>query len=389
MPIQRDVLNAFQECLREYPVVTLVGARQVGKTTLCQMACANKPYCSLENLDIRDFAENDPRGFLQQYPNGAILDEVQRVPGLLSYLQGLVDQRNEMGLFVLTGSHQPRLQEAISQSLAGRTAVLELGGFTLQEAVNYKPNFQSWDFAIHGSYPGIYAKERSLTRYMDSYVQTYVERDVRQLIQLKDLRIFQQFLALLAGRVGQVVNYSSLSNELGVSSVTVKNWVGVLEASFLVFTVKPWHANISKRLTKSPKVYFCDTGLLCHLLGIRTSNQLKRDPLRGNIYENFVVSEIRRQIQAKGQRSDLYFFREEHGHEVDLLIPEGRIWHPLEIKSAATFHKDFLKGIQYFQKLTKEQSGPGRVYYDGTEELTVHGIEVRNICSRLKPNQPI
>lgn len=379
MEAKRIIFPVFREAMQESPIVTLLGARQVGKTTLCKQVYPSKPYVSLEEPDERRFCEKDPRAFLGRYPSGAILDEVQRVPELLSYLQSLVDENRQPGQFVLTGSHQPKLREAISQSLAGRTTILELDGLCIDEIRSLNPDITSWELIWMGAFPALHAKSKNVNRYLDSYVQTYVERDVRQLIQLKDLRLFQDFLVLLAGRAGQLLNYSSLSADLGVSSVTVKQWIGVLEASFLVRIVRPWFANVGKRLVKSPKLYFCDTGLLCHLLGIRSAEQLRRDPLRGNIYENFIVSELARQSHNRGERVDFHFFRDEHGNEVDLLIPDGRKWNAIEIKSAGTFHPDFLKGILFFQKMVPELYSSGTLFYDGIQQQMVQGIQVRNL----------
>ncbi len=379
MEIARQIHLVLKDALQESPIVTLLGARQVGKTTLCRQALPNKPYVSLEEPDERLFCISDPRAFLARYPDGAILDEVQRVPEILSYLQSIVDERKVPGLYVLTGSHQPRLREAISQSLAGRTTILELDGFCIEEVQISTPEISSWELVWKGSFPALHSSPRNVNRYMESYLQTYVERDVRQLIQLKDLRIFQDFLTLLAGRVGQLLNYASLSADLGVAAITIKQWIGVLEASFLVYVLRPWHTNIGKRLIKSPKVYFSDTGLLCHLLGIRNVDQLKRDPLRGNIYENFVLSEHVKKFHNRGERTDFCFFRDEHGNEVDLLIPEGRTWHAIEIKSSATFHPDFLKGLRYFQKMAPDSFASGTLYYDGEQQQEIQGMQVRNL----------
>nr|MBP6733858.1 ATP-binding protein [Chromatiaceae bacterium] len=284
--IERDISEELRRSAAEYPVVTLLGPRQSGKTTLARMAFPDKAWISLEDPDVRMAAEMDPRGFLGELSAGAILDEVQRVPSLLSYLQGLVDRDGTRGRFILTGSHQPALHQAISQSLAGRTAVLTLLPFSLGELRQYGRGQDAWTMIVRGFYPRLHEEGLEVGRFYNSYLQTYVERDVRALIQVRDLSVFQKFLMMLAGRVGQVTNFASLSNDVGVSTTTIRNWLSVLMASFVVFELPPYFENIQKRVIKSPKVYFTDVGLAAFLLGIHTPEQLARDPLRGNLYEN-------------------------------------------------------------------------------------------------------
>ncbi len=376
--IQRDITQELLACTAEYPVVTVLGPRQSGKSTLVQMTFPDRPYVSLEDPDVRAAAEADPRGFLGQMRTGAILDEVQRLPSLLSYLQGIVDKAGKPGMFILTGSHQPRLHEAISQSLAGRTAVLELWPFSLSELRRYKSDWRAFELLVKGCYPRLHEEGLTPRRFYNSYLQTYVERDVRALINLRDLSRFQKFLTLLAGRVGQVVNYASLSNDLGVSATTIKNWISVLMASYLVFELPPFFANIRKRLVKSPKLYFTDVGLAAFLLGIRTEDQAARDPLRGHLYENLVIGDIVKGGLARGLRPDIAFFRDAHGNEVDLLIREQGALVPVEIKSAATFSPDFLKGLERFRALGVERAAPGTVLYNGAQRFTVRGVRVFN-----------
>ena len=263
--IKREITNELKEAAAEYPVVTITGPRQSGKTTLAQMTFPKKHYVSLEDPDIRVAAELDPRGFLSDMPNGAIIDEIQYVPQLLSYIQTIVDKRNDTGIFILTGSHQPELHHAVSQSLAGRTAVLTLLPFSCNEISEYGNKFNSFNLIVQGMFPRIYEKKLKHQRFYSSYFQTYIERDVRSLIQLKDLRQFQQFMKLLAGRIGQIVNFSALSNDVGVSSTTIKSWVSVLKASHVLFELPPFFPNIRKRVFKSPKIYFTNKGLACYL----------------------------------------------------------------------------------------------------------------------------
>ena len=376
--ITREIAKELLDCAEEYPVVTVLGPRQSGKTTLVQMTFQDKPYVSLEDPDTRLAAEADPRGFLGQMSDGGILDEVQRMPALLSYIQGIVDKNAQPGQFILTGSHQPNLHEAISQSLAGRTAVLTLWPFSISELRNYKQQWNPFELIVKGFFPRLHEKNLAPRRFFNSYLQTYVERDIRALIQLRELTQFQQFLTLLAGRVGQVINISSLSSDVGVSSKTIRNWLSVLKASYIIFELPPFFQNIRKRVIKSPKIYFTDIGLVAFLLGIHSEQQALRDPLRGNLYENLVITEIIKGALNRGFRPDVYFFRDSHGNEVDLLIKEGRMLFPIEIKSAATFSTDFLKGLDRFRGIAGDHVGPGTVLYNGEQKFNVRGVRILN-----------
>jgi predicted AAA+ superfamily ATPase len=376
--IPREITDELQEAAEEYPVVTVFGPRQSGKTTLVQMTFPGKPYYSLEDPDLRLAAETDPRGFLSKIPEGAILDEVQRLPLLLSYIQGIVDRIRKPGMFILTGSHQPEVHQAVSQSLAGRTAILTLLPFSLPELRAYQQEWNTYDLVLKGGFPRIHEERLNPVRFFNAYLQTYVERDVRALINLKDLRPFQQFLMLLAGRIGKVVNYASLSNDIGVSAATAKNWISVLKASFVIHELPPFFENVGKRVIKSPKIYFVDTGLACHLLAITSEDHASRDPLRGGLYENFVILEFLKARMNRGMRPELYFFRDTHGNEVDLVLREGNTLIPVEIKSAATFTRDFLKGIERFRSVIGKRATGGLVLYDGRERFTVQGTEVVN-----------
>lgn len=376
--IQRDITPELIAAAGEYPVVTLLGPRQSGKTTLARMAFPQKPYYSLEDPDVRLAAEADPRGFLAQVPDGAVLDEIQRLPPLLSYLQGIVDRSGRSGMFILTGSHQPEIHQGISQSLAGRTAVLTLLPLSYSEVRNYRQQWDPFDLIVKGSYPRLHEGGLASGRFFNSYLQTYVERDVRALINVKDLRAFQQFLALLAGRVGQIVNYTSLSNDVGVSATTIKSWIGVLKASYVVWELPPYFENIGKRVIKSPKLYFCDTGLAAFLLGIETPEQAARDPLRGSLFENLVFLEILKTRLNQGKRPELFFFRDSNGNEVDLIVKSQRELIAVEVKSAATFNPQFLKGITWFRALVGDRCREGHVFYNGPMELRVQDVRVAN-----------
>jgi len=376
--IKRDMTAELLEAAKEYPVVTIFGPRQSGKTTLVQMTFPEKMYYSLEDPDVRMAAETDPRGFLAGLPEGGVLDEIQRLPGLLSFIQGIVDREKKAGMFILTGSHQPGLHQSVSQSLAGRTAVLTLLPFSLSELRNYRKNWEPLDLIVKGAYPRIHDKDLKPFRFFNGYMQTYIERDVRALINLKDLRSFQQFFTLLAGRIGQVVNYTSLSNDVGVSSTTIKNWISVLKASFVIFELPPFFENIRKRVVKSPKIYFNDVGLAAYLLGIERADQVSRDPLRGGLYENLLILEVLKSCLNHGKRPELFFYRDTHGNEVDLIIKAARNLIPFEIKSAATFTPEFLKGIEHFRKIASDRCSKGYVLYNGHEQYTLKGTRIFN-----------
>ncbi len=374
--ITRDISEELARCASEYPVVTILGPRQSGKTTLARMTFPDKPYYTLEDPDIRMAAEADPRGFLDQLGDGGILDEVQRLPALLSYIQGMVDRSRKRGRFILTGSHQPQLHEAISQSLAGRTAILTLWPFSLHELRRYEPVRDPYHLICRGCFPRIHEEGLESRRFFNSYLQTYVERDVRALIQLRDLSLFQKFLTLLAGRVGQIVNLASLGNDVGASGTTIGNWLSVLKASYIVFELPPFFENVQKRVIKSPKIYFTDIGLATFLLGIHTEEQASRDPLRGNLYENFIIAEIVKCALNKGIRPEIYFFRDSHGNEADLLIREKGMLTPIEIKSAGTFSPDFTRGLEYFQRLKIKKVAASAVLYNGRRQFTVRNIRI-------------
>jgi predicted AAA+ superfamily ATPase len=376
--ITRDIAEELVRSAAEYPVVTILGPRQSGKTTLARMTFPDKPYFSLEDPDVRIAAEADPRGFLGQMEDGGVLDEVQRLPALLSYIQGMVDKGGRRGRFILTGSHLPQLHEAISQSLAGRTAMLTLWPFSLRELRRYPSTRGPFDVIVHGCFPRLHEEGLDPRRFFNGYLQTYVERDMRALIQLRDLSQFQKFLTLLAGRVGQVVNLASLSNDTGVSATTIRNWLSVLKASYVVFELPPFFENVRKRVIKSPKIFFTDVGLAAFLMGIHTEEQASRDPLRGNLYENLVVADIVKGALNRGIRPEIFFFRDSNGNEVDLLIREEGALTPVEIKSAGTFSVDFLRGLESFQTLKITRAAAGVVLYNGERQLNVRGVRIFN-----------
>ena len=352
MLIPRQIESELRTLLTEYPIVTILGPRQAGKTTLANKFLEGYGYANLEDPELRSIAENDPKAFLTSLEGKVIIDEIQRVPELLSYLQVEVDANPENGHFVLTGSHQLSLREAISQSLAGRTAILHLLPLSIGElgeaGICYE-NFE--DYAYTGFLPRIHEQSQRPSTAYANYYQTYVERDVRQLIELKDASLFEKTLKLLAGRTGQVIDYSSLANDVGIDAKTVRNWISILEASFILFKLPPYFENFGKRVIKSPKYYFTEIGLLCFLLGIREPGQITRDPLVGQIFENLVVIECLKSRFNAGQTSDLYYFRDSKGNEVDLLMQSARQLKAIEIKSAMTFKDGQLKGLRRFKSL--------------------------------------
>lgn len=378
--IRRQAETILLERAKAYPVVTVLGPRQSGKTTLCRIAFPDKPYVNLEQPDVREFAQQDPKAFLAQYLDGAVLDEIQNVPSLLSWIQVLTDSDPRAGRFVLTGSHQLQLSAQLTQSLAGRTAVIELLPLSLSELMSQNvgmPTDGDVDqWMLQGGYPRIHAQQMSPEVMLSDYFATYVERDVRQLINLRHLREFGQCVRLLAGRTGQLLNQSSLGNEVGVSSNTITQWLSILEASFVVFTLAPWSANLGKRLVKSPKVYFYDVGLACWLLGIKTVEQLQYHPLRGALFENLVVLEVMKAQRNQGLREPLYFFRDSNGLEVDLLLERAEGLVLVEIKASQTVAAPLFKGLRTVSELLGDRVKKQYLVYggDGPQERT--GVQV-------------
>ncbi|WP_298360804.1 ATP-binding protein [Runella sp.] len=373
--IPRALTDKAQLLLTKYPMVSISGPRQSGKTTFSKLFAPDYQYVNVELPDNRIYAHNDPRSFLEQYQNRVILDEVQNVPDLFSYLQVFTDERNRTGEYVLTGSQNFLLMQNITQSLAGRVALLTLLPFSYFELPDKPPIEQ---FMFKGGYPRLIQKEILPEDFFPTYIQTYIERDVRQLIQIQSLSLFQNFLYLMAGRAGQVFNASSIANDLGVNSQTVEAWTSVLEASYIVFRLQPYYRNFNKRITKAPKVYFYDTGLLCYLLGIRAEAELQMHFAKGAIFENLVILEVMKMHYNQGRRPQLYYWRDSNQNEVDLLIQDGMKLHAVEIKSGKTINNDFFKGLTYFKKIAPDTQL--HLVYGGNEyqkrsEATVLGVE--------------
>ena len=374
--IQSELINL----MGKYPVVTILGPRQSGKTTIAKMAYPDKEYFNLENPDVREFIAEDPRGFLANLDlhKGVILDEIQRLPELLSYIQVIVDDNRVPGSFILTGSHQLHINQAISQSLAGRTALLELLPLALNEISSSGLDYSVDEYLLNGFFPAIYKHLLNVTTHSRNYIKTYVERDVRQIVNVKDLSSFHSFIKLCAGRVGSTINREGLSNEVGVSQNTIKNWLSILEASYVVFQLQPYHKNFGKRIIKAPKLYFLDVGLVSYLLGIESTKQMSYDKLRGNIFENLVVLEILKYQYNMGKDANIYFFRDSHHVEVDIILQVHDKLIPIEIKSSSTFSSHFLKSIKYFQGIAKEQAPIGFLIYSGEQEQKLGNIHVIN-----------
>lgn len=391
--IPRTLGAKLRKDAENYPVVTVTGPRQSGKTTLVRAVFPDHEYVSLEDPDQRAFALEDPRGFLGQFERSAILDEVHHAPDLFSYIQVAVDSRDWGGRFILTGSHNFLLLRQVSQSLAGRTAVRHLLPLSIHELLNREPpavdalgggppkvesppenGLMDWLHA--GFYPRIHDKHLDPGDWLANYYQTYLQRDVRDVLQIGDLDAFRRFVGLCAGRSGQLLNLSGLGSDAGVTHTTARRWLSVLEASFIVRLLRPHHRNFNKRLTKSPKLYFLDTGLLCYLLRIRSPQQLRLHASRGAVFEGFVVSELVKRALNQGLEPDLYFWRDSAGHEVDLIVEYGQSLLPVEIKSGETINPDFFKGLTKWRKLAGAQNDPAVLIYGGDRSLRRRGVTV-------------
>lgn len=385
--IPRSIAPHLQRLAGQYPVITLTGPRQSGKTTLCRMVFPDKAYVSLENPDQRQLAQGDPRGFLAQYPDGLILDEIQRVPELVPYLQEPVDRDDRPGRYVLTGSQQFEVTHAINQSLAGRTALLRLLPFTMHEA--YGNTFPDMNTMLYtGFYPRIHDKHLNPSEASAFYIETYVQRDVRHLLNIRNLQVFERFIKLCAAHTGQLVNFAAWSNSLGMDQKTIKAWLSILEASYVVFLLYPHSANYSKRIVKTPRLFFHDVGLASYLLDIHSTTHVQNHPLRGALFENLVTAEMLKQRFNAVKNNNLFFYRDSSGLEVDVIAEEGNTIQPTEIKASQTFSPSMIANLEKYIALTgnagKIVESPTLIYggdnqqsYKGIRVLPVAGLNSR------------
>jgi hypothetical protein len=377
MLIPREAEPILRRLAEGYPVVAVTGPRQSGKTTLVRTLFGDRPYLSLEDLDELDFATRDPRGFLARFPDGAVLDEVQRAPALFSYLQTRVDEDRRSGRFILTGSQQFGLLSGITQTLAGRVGLVPLLPFTLGElqAVGKAPESLE-DLLFSGLYPPVYDRQLDPGIWYGNYVQTYIERDVRQTVNVRDLSVFQRFVRMCAARTGRLLNLSALAADCGVTHNTARSWLSVLEASYLVHLLQPHHRNFNKRLVKTPKLYFHDPGLAAWLLGIQTPGQLATHPQRGGLFETWVVAELLKARFNRALASNLYFWQDRSEHEVDVLIDQGTSLIPVEVKSGQTVVPELFRGLESWSRIAGEEGGRPWLVYGGDRRQSRSDVEV-------------
>lgn len=373
--IPRAVAEKVLSYAEKYPVVTITGPRQSGKTTLSKLLFPDKTYVSLENLDDRTYAKEDPRGFLSNHPEGAIFDEIQHVPELLSYIQTIVDDEKRNGMYILTGSRQFEVMDSVTQTLAGRTALVKLLPFSLSEISSVTKSMTLDQLMYTGFYPGIYDQKLDPTEALSFYVSTYVERDVRSLLNIKDLSGFGVFLKLCAGRTGQVLNLSSLGNDCGISHNTAKAWISILEAGYIIKLSRPYYRNFNKRLVKAPKLYFLDPGLASFLMGITSPEQIQTHPLRGALFETFVVTELLKGRFNAGAQDNLYYFRDSNGNEIDVLLDHGISVDLVEIKASRTIVDDFFKSFRYYAGIGGN-IGKSFLVYGGDRARKQYGVSV-------------
>lgn len=375
--INRDAAKTLTQLAKGFPVLGLTGPRQSGKATLVRALFSGKPYVSLENPDERDMAAQDPKGFLGRFPQGAVFDEIQREPNLLSYLQGIVDERRRMGEFVVTGSQQFGLMQSITQSLAGRIGLVQLLPLALTELRCSERVPTALDKMLYtGLYPALYDRELMPAQWFANYLAAYIERDVRQIAEIRDLSLFQRFVKLCAARCGQLLNLMSLANDSGISHTTARAWISILEAGYIVFLLTPYHRNFGKRLVKMPKLYFYDVGLASYLLGIQNPEQLSIHAQRGALFESFVIAEYVKNRFNQSQPLNLYFWRNNTDEEIDLLVEQGAQLQPIEIKSGQTFNSDFTASMRKWMGYADTALYSPRVVYGGEDNFQFQGIEV-------------
>lgn len=365
--IKRNITEELKTLAVEFPVVAILGPRQSGKTTISKAVFKDYKYISLENPEERIEVKRDPMGFLKKYNEYVIIDEIQRVPELLSYLQTHVDEKNKEGMYIITGSHNYLLMEKVSQSLAGRVGIATLLPLSTDEIKNHFSDVELDEIIFKGGFPRIYDKDIRPPVFYESLLNTYIERDVRLLKNITDHELFVRFLKIIAGRTGQILNTQAISEECGISNQTVNEWISVLITSYIIFKLAPFHKNYNKRIIKSPKIYFFDTGLACYLLGIKSLQNLSTHYLKGNIFETFIISNFYKINYNHAKLCNFYFWRDNHGKEIDLIIEDGLKIKPVEIKSGYTFHTDFITGLEYWNKLSNNNPENAYLIYGGEE----------------------
>jgi uncharacterized protein len=375
--IKRVAGKILKQLSREYPVISLTGPRQSGKTTLLRAVFNTKKYVNLENPEIRALAKSDPKAFLNQYKDGVILDEIQKCPELFSWLQVYSDEHKVLGEYIISGSAQFLLNEKIAQSLAGRVGQLVLLPFSFSEIQSgkYYNDVDPYELIVNGFYPPPYDRQADFSRWYSAYINTYIEKDVRQIMNIQNLDQFQNFLSLCAGNTGQLLNYNRLSNDTGVSINTAKNWINLLKQSYICYTLKPYFKNFRKRIVKSPKLYFYDTGLASQLLGIRNGKQLFNHPLRGALFENMIITEYLKKAFNRGEQNRCFFWRSNTGIEIDLLVDRGTDIQPIEIKSGSTFNSDWIQTLKKWQA-GKEAVKDPLIIYTGEKSHVVNGVKL-------------
>ena len=376
MYFKRNVSSQINKLEKGFPVISVTGPRQSGKTTFLQHHFSNYTYFNLESPQTREFIESDPQQFLKANPKNIIVDEVQRLPELLSYIQVHVDEQQKMGSIVISGSQNLLISEKISQSLAGRAGYQNIFPFSLKELISHKLNLSNrYEQILNGFYPALYTRDIGSTLFYSRYLATYVERDARMIKNIQNLSQFQKFMGLLAGRVGQVVNASSLANDAGIAPNTAEDWISILEASYIVYRLQPYYKNVGKRLIKSPKIFFYDTGVLCSLLNLSTVNELTNHYAVGSIFENFIISEFKKEVSETNKSARIYFYRDNHGNEMDLVIDTGGNLIPVEVKSSATYSNTLFKGFDYWKKNIDEKAN-GFVVYGGENSQKIQSNEL-------------